>query len=312
MDNKQQIQTISQVLDYETKIKDLKEQIQCINNERYRTIPNPPVHTPVQTPMPEIKPVMKYDFKWTYLPIIIFEVICVLCWFWQFKVLDIISCIGFTVGTTWPAILIWLWASKRVQRDKEIERIKNSAEYKAQCLQIETQDAEQNRLRYEEYEKALREYETVIVPQYWDAHNKWSDDRNARLNNTQDTLSIAEKELSDIYNTTKIVPLQYRSIPALKYILITMQTSEYDVKTAIEIYDRQLQRELDQRRLQEQQIANRQAAEQNYLLEQQNELVAEQNYIADKARREANAAAVVSAVQRHNTNKALNDIRKHR
>ena len=51
-------------------------------------------------------------------------------------------------------------------------------------------------------------------------------------------------------------------------------------------------------RLQEQQQANALAMEQNDLLDRQNS-------IAEKARRDANIAAAVGAVQRHNTNKTI-------
>lgn len=54
---------------------------------------------------------------------------------------------------------------------------------------------------------------------------------------------------------------------------------------------------LEEMRLQEQQ-ANALAIEQNDLLDRQNS-------IAEKARRDANIAAAVGAVQRHNTNKAI-------
>ena len=55
---------------------------------------------------------------------------------------------------------------------------------------------------------------------------------------------------------------------------------------------------LEEMRLQEQQQANALAMEQNDLPDRQ-------NYIAEKARLNANIAAAVGAVQRHNTNKTI-------
>ena len=55
---------------------------------------------------------------------------------------------------------------------------------------------------------------------------------------------------------------------------------------------------LEEMRLQEQQQANALAIEQNDLLDRQNS-------IAEKTRRDANIAAAVGAVQRHNTNKTI-------
>lgn len=54
---------------------------------------------------------------------------------------------------------------------------------------------------------------------------------------------------------------------------------------------------LEEMRLQEQQA--------NALAMEQNDLLDRQNYIAEKARRDANIAAAVGTVQRHNTNKAI-------
>ncbi len=93
------------------------------------------------------------------------------------------------------------------------------------------------------------------------------------------------------YETTRLIPLTYREIEKLAYILAIMESSDYTVKEAIDLYDRDRQRALDQQRLEA-------LAEQNAALE-------EQNAIADRARRDANRAAFVAAVQRHNTNKYL-------
>ena len=65
-----------------------------------------------------------------------------------------------------------------------------------------------------------------------------------------------------------------------------------------EYFDKSQQRALEEMRLQEQQQVNALAMEQNDLLDRQNS-------IAEKARRDANIAAAVGAVQRHNTNKTI-------
>ena len=85
---------------------------------------------------------------------------------------------------------------------------------------------------------------------------------------------------------------------ALQYIYDMISTSDYDVRQAIEYFDKSQQRALEEMRLQEQQQANALAMEQNDLLDRQNS-------IAEKARRDANIAAAVGAVQRHNTNKTI-------
>ena len=111
-------------------------------------------------------------------------------------------------------------------------------------------------------------------------------------------LAQLKQELSALYEQTRIVPAQYRDAYALQYIYDMISTSDYDVRQAIDSFDKNEQRRLDIMRLQEQQQANALAMEQNDLLDRQ-------NTIAAKARRDANIAAVVGTVQRHNTNKTI-------
>ena len=111
-------------------------------------------------------------------------------------------------------------------------------------------------------------------------------------------MAQAKKELAALYGETRIVPAQYRRVDALQYIYDMISTSDYDVRQAIEYFDKSQQRALEEMRLQEQQQANALAMEQNDLLDRQNS-------IAEKARRDANIAAAVGAVQRHNTTKTI-------
>lgn len=80
-----------------------------------------------------------------------------------------------------------------------------------------------------------------------------------------------------------------------------ISTSDYSVREAIESYEKAQQRNLDIARLQEQRFANE-------LADEQNDLLNLQNNISEKTRRDAKKASAVSAVQRHNTNKTLNEI----
>ena len=134
---------------------------------------------------------------------------------------------------------------------------------------------------------------------------EWENAKNARINQLERELAKVRSELSELYEQTRIVPSQYRNIYALQHIYDMISTSDYDVHQAIENFDKSEQRRLDRMRLQEQQKANAYAVEQNKLIDEQNDLIDEQNTIARKARRDANIAAVVGAVHRHNINKNL-------
>lgn len=58
-----------------------------------------------------------------------------------------------------------------------------------------------------------------------------------------------QKELAALYETEKPVPLQYRNRKALQYIYDIMSTSDYDLKQAIDSYDKLKSRELEEERI---------------------------------------------------------------
>lgn len=118
-------------------------------------------------------------------------------------------------------------------------------------------------------------------------------------------LSEDEAELDFLYDSTKILPSPYRSIKAIEFITNYMDTSDASLEDAILSYDRNLQLDLDNQKLSEQirenDIKDRMANAQ----EAANDIAERNNEIAEQTRRDANRAAFIAAVQRHNTNKHL-------
>ena len=114
-----------------------------------------------------------------------------------------------------------------------------------------------------------------------------------------------KKELDLLYDSTKILPSPYRSINAIEFITNYMDTSDASLEDAILSYDRNLQLDLDNQKLSEQirenDIKDRMANAQ----EAANDIAERNNEIAEQTRRDANRAAFIAAVQRHNTNKHI-------
>lgn len=156
----------------------------------------------------------------------------------------------------------------------------------------------------------MEQYQTIVLPEYRRALAAWTEQHNSQVQEYQARLEKVKGELEKLYLETRIIPVQYRTIPALQYVYDMISTSDYTIREAIESFDKQEQRKLDAARLQEQQQANQLAYEQNQLAYEQNDLLNQQNEIAEKARRDANIAAVVSTVQRHSTNKVLKQLNK--
>lgn len=168
-----------------------------------------------------------------------------------------------------------------------------------------------------QYAKEKEVYDTVTFPQYESERLDWNTKHDKRVQIVSDKLDADSKAQSELYEATKIIPLHYRDLKALEYIYQLMSTSDYDIKEAVNMYDKELQRQQEAKRIAEQQRANELQAqaiqladEQNQLAYEQNALLDEQNAIAEKARKEATVAAAASAIQRHNTNKMLKNLTK--
>lgn len=279
MDNHRQVEVVKEVLDLEIYVSNTSQRLSTLKSEQFRKAPAPPVKTTIKRTYPEIQSSKK--FSW---------------------IVAIIICIPFTlIGS-----LIYYFIMKSAEK-RDIERIRNSAEYKGQCARLDAAYDRQQAAANQKYQAEKMAYDTQVMPAYRSSLNEWTIRQKQKILQTERDLADAQNRLKMIYQTTKVIPVQYRTIDAISYIYDMISTSDYDIKQAIENYDRKSQRELDKARLRAQQRANRIADEQSALLDEQNALLDQQNMIADQARHEARQAAIVAAVQRHNTNKLLKE-----
>lgn len=283
MEQMKQVQAVKKALDLECEIQSVGQNLERTQRETFRAKPQPPVKETVNRTMPPIQPTIK--FNWLLAIILLF--------------------LTSGVGT-----LLYYFAFYKPKKEAEIEQIKNSVAYHQQCMQAEAEFDRLQKELDEQFEQEISHYQTVVLPEYNSELTTWTEQHNHQLHEYTVQLEHAKSKLQAHYNETKIVPLQYRTIPALQYIYDMISSSDYTVREAIENYDKQEQRKLDLARLEEQQQANQLAYEQNQLAYEQNDLLERQNEIAQKARRDANIASVVGAIQRHNTNKMLGQFKK--
>lgn len=308
MVHEEEVKYVNEILKYEEKANEEYNQLNALKQERYASKPNPPTKQTAQAPQyPVVTSTLKYDWmKRVLVPILIgigtaiignaMAAIPVSSIFILGMIIGFVGFLGFGCIALYGVICYFTKFKKEQQAD--IERIKNTQEYKNQCAAIDRQHAEQQANLDADYNAKLNEYQNKILPEYNKALEAWTASQNEKISAVETEYRESVRHLTELYDTSKLFPKQYRKIPILRYIADVMNTSDYDVKTAIEMYDRNEQRKLDQARLYEQQIANQHAMDQNQLLQEQND-------IAAKARRDANIAAVVGAVQHHNTNKTL-------
>lgn len=309
MEHQEQVECLKRVLEYETQVASLKK---ALNDEESKTFgkqnPIPPVKRTVQFTPPTVMHGCKINWLEMLLPAGVNIALIMLTNSLNYLISGFSfvfeSAMAMFIPATvfiWP--LIYYFAIYRKNKEAAIEKVINSEEYKQQYA-IAKAEADKLQQNYdEEYAAAKNEFDTVTIPKFQQEYAEWKKEKDKRINQLNQELIKAQNDLTELYEQTRIVPVQYRSIYALQYIYNMISTSDYDVHQAIDSFDKSEQRRLDTLRLQEQRHANALATEHNDLLD-------EQNYIAEKARRDANMASVVSAVQRHNTNKSLKKLIK--
>ena len=79
--------------------------------------------------------------------------------------------------------------------------------------------------------------------------NRKKTEYDIELETLGNEIQSMQKELAALYETEKPVPLQYRNRKALQYIYDIMSTSDYDLKQAIDSYDKFKARELEEERI---------------------------------------------------------------
>lgn len=279
MSNETQEQILKEVLDLEKYLIATERTLFQLKSETYGEPPEGPVCQMVTRTYPEIISAVKFNKALAFIPALLLI----------------------------PFSLIWIaiyyFSMYKPKKEADIERIRNSEEYRNECARLDSiYDAQQQEFE-QQYAVEKKKYDTETLPKYNNQRNAWNIKHDNEIEKTTNDLMNAKNKLANIYDTTRIVPAQYRNIDALQYIYDLVSTSDYDVTYAINNYDIHRQRALEEARLEEQQMANDLAAEQA-------ELLAEQNQIAEQARRDAKFANTIGMLQQHNRNKSLKSISK--
>ena len=196
------------------------------------------------------------------------------------------------------AITIGYIMKYREMKKADVERVRNSDEFKAKLKKIDDDYNSLVSAAKEKYEKDLAEWTNDLMPRYEINKVKYEEKKRVDIATCKAAITHDKREIARIYGETKIIPTAYRKLSILEYIEDFMASSNFDVDRAIENYDRDQQRAIDEKRFQEEVYYNQ-------LQEQMVDAQERANDIADRARRDANRAEFVAAVQRHNTNKHL-------
>ena len=144
-----------------------------------------------------------------------------------------------------------LFADHKKEVQAEEDRIRNSPEYRQQCAAIDEDHRKRVALAEEQYQANLKQYHEILLPRYEKGFAVWKQWQDGEISSLNAELNRLEKALTSHYETTKIVPTQYRRINALKYIHDVMSSSNYTIAQAIQNYDMAVQRQIERERLEE-------------------------------------------------------------
>ncbi|WP_251178690.1 hypothetical protein [Adlercreutzia agrestimuris] len=147
--------------------------------------------------------------------------------------------------------LVWIiivsagFSKRNRMQEEAIEEIRHSEPYVAECRRIDS-DNNIRQLEAENeadrrYEKLLETYNNVALVAYQDELKhyqdvvlpSWETERNELL----EVIMCVRKTLEEVY-AVNIVPGNYRNLAAMTFISAFMGTSSYDLKFAIERFDK--------------------------------------------------------------------------
>lgn len=292
MTREEQLSTIKQLRDLTADLEWQQDTLDELEWSSYDPPAKPVLKTYTKSAYPEPKSSMRFNWKvfnyfWA-ITALIFLGICKLFDTPAFLLLHVAITIGYIM-------------KYREMKKADVERVRNSDEFKAKLKKIDDDYNSLVSAAKEKYEKDLAEWTNDLMPRYEINKVKYEEKKRVDIANCKAAITHDKREIARIYEETKIIPTAYRKLPILEYIEDFMASSNFDVDRAIENYDRDQQRAIDEQRFQQEVYYNQ-------LQEQMVDAQERANDIADRARRDANRAEFVAAVQRHNTNKHLKNM----
>lgn len=195
------------------------------------------------------------------------------------------------------------------EKKADEEHICNSKEYKEECRKLDIEyDKKQEELdqKFKNQMDAFQKESDAWEKDY----REWQEEKEKTISKIKEDISIFESKRDSLYDNLNAIPVHYRKTEIIRYIYHAVSTSDYTIKEAIDLYDRNEQRKIDEARLREQQIYNQLQEEANAYADEMNDLQREANETAAKARRDMNIANAANIYQNHKRNKMLDRMNK--
>ena len=253
MSKSDDIFTIEQIIKNESRKKEILDSINRIERETFRSAPQPPIRkTAEKKQYPPVTLTAGMLRRKKIIPIPISIAACLLQIFVYSHILVLMSgyrSIGqfihfYSVGITVLAtlfiyaiaigfsFLVWFIFGLSL-RGKYYRAVRNSENYKQQCLLID----EENRLAQqkldEQYAQEMNYYNQTVLPKYNSEKNDWLLSKNKRLNSLRSELQSTKTEISRLYSKVSVIPPVLRTPELLLQILNVLKNSDMTLEQVI-------------------------------------------------------------------------------
>ncbi len=253
MSKSDDILSIEQIIKYESRKKEILDSINRIEKETFRPAPQPPIKKTAEKKLyPPVTLTVGMIRRKKIIPIPISIAACLLQIFVYSHILVFVSgyrSIGqfihfYSVGITLLATLFiyaiaigfsflaWFILGLTL-RGKYYRAVRNSEDYKQQCLLVD----EENRLAQqkldEQYTQEMNYYNQTIFPKYNSEKNDWLLSKNKRINSLRSELQSIKTEISRLYYKVSVIPPVLRTPELLLQILNVMKNSDMTLEQVI-------------------------------------------------------------------------------
>lgn len=208
----------------------------------------------------------------------------------------------------------------------DIDRIYKSAEYKAACDEIDRIYESRCKQAEVEYQESLKRYNDEKLPKYEIEKAPWEAKRKNKLEILAESkakaiqnydkytkiLNEASANLESLHDSCKLIPYDYRDHDTLRSLYDIMDSTTYDVKDAIQLYNQEIGNRIQRNILVEKQrqtdaveYTAMQAEMQSQMMYEMGDMLDEQTEIMRKARRDNNIGHIINIKQHHDIKKLL-------
>lgn len=244
MSHEEEIRYVKEILDLEKQKSETSGNLQKLKSQKFKDCSKAPTKQILPpTVYPQIVPDIKLNTTAIWLPMLISGIISIS------GVTGVLLGLFFLLPLSIVWAIVYFFVIFQSQKRTEIEKIRNSLEYRKQCSDLDKQHNEQQVKIDAEYEKQTIIYQTEILPKYQEELKQWIDSQNLKIDEIQKTLNNIDQNLQSLYNESQIIPTPYRKVGALKAIYEIITSSAYDVKTAIGMYEASEKKRIEQQRL---------------------------------------------------------------